>query len=283
MTNRRRFLQMSVTGLGVVAANRLMAMPTRQALGVQLYTLREQAERELPVVLEAIRKIGYREVELYWNVYQHPAKELRRMLDDHGLRAPSGHFDYEGLGSKLDYAQELGVQYVVCPMLPRTMWNSLEDFKRAAEQFNRWAEEVHRRGMTFGFHNHNYEFRSFGDTTGFATLMERTDPKLVCLEMDCYWIAQAGGDPAEMFKKLGNRIRLLHLKDRKPGFATSQELNEAAEHFTEVGDGNLNWKRILAAAKRNGVKHLFVERDSGTRPALESIGISYANLQRLMS
>ena len=168
-------------------------------------------------------------------------------------------------------------------MLPKSMWDSLDDFKRAADQFNRWGEEVHRRGMAFGFHNHNYEFRSFGDKTGFATLMERTDSKLVCLEMDCYWIVQAGRDPLQIFDDLGSRIRLLHLKDRKPGFAASQELNAEAEHFTEVGSGTLDWKKILAAAERNGVEHLFVERDSGSIPALESIRISYDNLQRIMS
>ncbi len=274
---------MSITSLGVVAASKLMAASTTKPLGVQLYTVRDQAERDLPAVFEAIRKIGYREVELYWSVYAHPAKELRRMLDDHGLRAPSGHFDYDGLAGKLDYAQELGVHYVVCPMLPKSMWSSLDDFKRASDQFNRWGEDVHRRGMAFGFHNHNYEFHRFGDTTGFATLMERTDPKLVCLEMDCYWISQAGRDPLQMFNELGSRIRLLHLKDRKPGFATSQELNQAAEHFTEVGDGNLDWKKILSAAERNGVEHFFVERDSGSTPALESIRISYDNLQRLLT
>lgn len=283
MIDRRQFLQMSITAMSVVVAGKCMAASATKPLGVQLYTVRDQAERDLPAVLEAIRKIGYREVEFYWNIYSHPAKDLCRMLGDHGLRAPSGHFDYDGLGSKLDYAQEIGLRYVVCPMLPKTMWNSLDEFKRAADQFNRWGEDVKRRGMIFGFHNHNYEFRRFGDTTGFATLMARTDPKLVCLEMDCYWIAQAGRDPLQMFNDLGSRIRLLHLKDRMPDFPASQELNHAAEHFTEVGDGSLDWKKILAAAERNGVEHLFVERDSGARPALESIRISYDNLQRFMS
>ncbi len=112
--------------------------------------------------------------------------------------------------------------------------------------------------------------------------MERTDPKLVFIEMDCYWIVQAGQDPVEMFKRYGNRIRLLHLKDRKPGFPISQELNAAAEHFTEVGAGTLDWKAILSAAKQDGVEHLFVERDSGDLPALESLRISYKNLQSLL-
>jgi len=95
-----------------------------------MYTVREQAEQNLPAVLQAISKIGYQEVELYWNLYSHPAPELRRMLADHGLRAPSGHVDYKGFERKLDYAHALGFEYVVCPMLPKSMWNSLDGFKR---------------------------------------------------------------------------------------------------------------------------------------------------------
>ena len=97
-----------------------------------------------------------------------------------------------GWKSKIDYAKTLGVEYVICPMLPEKMWYELDGYKRAAAQFNLWGEKMHQAGMQFGFHNHNYEFRRFGGTTGFDTLMKVSDPKLVCLEMDCYWIVEAG-------------------------------------------------------------------------------------------
>ncbi|MFZ3216678.1 MAG: sugar phosphate isomerase/epimerase [Candidatus Acidiferrales bacterium] len=282
MRNRREFIKFSVAALaGLSTAKFLPASPSRP-LGVQLYTVRDQAERDLPAVLAAIRKIGYLEVETYWNVYSHPAVELRRMITDHGLRVPSGHFDYDGLEAKIDYAKTLGVSYMVCPMLPESMWGSLDGFKQAADQFNIWAEKVHQAGMKFGFHNHNYEFRRFGDTTGFAALMTRTDPKLVCIEMDCYWITQAGRDPVQMFKQYGSRIQLVHLKDRKPGFPTTQVKDAAAEHFTEVGAGTIDWKAVFHAADANGVKHFFVERDSGDLPAMESLQVSFKNLQSLI-
>jgi sugar phosphate isomerase/epimerase len=248
---------------------------------VQLYTVRQEAEHDLPAVLAAVRKIGYTEVETYWDIYGHPAEELRRMIADHGLRVPSGHFNYDGLDSKIDYAKTLGVDYVICPMLPQGMWFSLDGYKRAADQFNIWGEKVRKAGMQFGFHNHNYEFRRFGDTTGFETLMRNCDPKLVCIEMDCYWIAQAGVDPLQMFRDYGSRIKLIHLKDRKTGFPATQVKDDAAEHFTEVGAGTIHWKEILAAAKKNGVGHMFVERDSGDLPAMESLRISYQNLQTM--
>jgi len=204
-------------------------------------------------------------------------------LEDHGLHVPSGHFDYEKLESKLDYAQTLGVKYMICPMLPKKMQMSADGFKKAGDQLNHWGEMAGQRGMRFGFHNHNYEFRKFGDTTGFQTLLSATDPKLVCLELDCYWVTQAGGDPVQMLLEHRDRIHLLHLKDRKPGFSISQELNRAAEHFTEVGSGTLDWKNIFATAEKVGVEHYFVERDNGDLPPIDSLRVSFQNIQKLLA
>ena len=267
--------------MGAAAMN-VSAQTKKRALGIQLYTVRKQARKDLPGVLAAIRKIGYDEVETYWDVYSRPAAELKRLINDHGLSVPSGHFNYDGLAGKLDYAATLGVQYLVCPMLPKKMQTSLDGFTQAADQFNKWGEKIKSMGMRFVFHNHNYEFASLGNTTGFDVLMSRTDPNLMCLEMDCYWITQAGRDPLEMLKTYGTRIQLLHLKDRKPGFSTSQTLDKHAEHFTPVGTGTIDWKSILAAAQQNGIEHMFVEQDSADTSPLEAVGISHKNLQPLL-
>ena len=280
--NRRRFIGSSSAVLGWLAGHRLYGSAASRPIGLQMYTVREQAERDLPGVLQAISKIGYQEVELYWNLYSRPAAELRKMLADHGLRAPSGHLDYEGFTGKLDYARALGLTYVVCPMLPKSLWDSVDGFKRAADQFNTWGEKALQSGMRFGFHNHNYEFRRFGNTTGFDTIVAETDPNIVWLELDCYWVTQAGHDPAELLKRHANRVRMIHVKDRKPGFPPSQTLDASAEHFTEVGTGTINWKSVLAAAQKAGVEHYFVEQDSGERSPLESVAISYRNLRPLM-
>jgi sugar phosphate isomerase/epimerase len=284
MPNRRRFLQLSIAAAaGGLAAKKLVAAerPGRRPFGVQLYSVRDQAAHDLASVLESIRKIGYTEVETYWDIYGHPAAELRRMMTDHGLTVPSGHFNYDGLESKIDYAKTLGMQFMICPILPESMWFALDDYKRAADKFNVCGEKIRQAGMQFGFHNHNYEFRRFGDTTGFETIMTRCDPKLVCIEMDCYWIAQAGENTLQMFQKYGDRIKLLHLKDRKSGFPTTQVKDAAAEHFTEIGAGTIHWEEILAAAEKNDVQHYFVERDSGDLPVLESLRISFQNLQKM--
>ncbi len=282
MVNRRDFLKGSATIVGCAALTGFAPAKKNKKLGVQLYTVRDQAEKDLPSTLAAIKKIGYNEVETYWNVYTHPAKDLKKMINDAGLEVHSGHFDYEGLESKLDYASELGLAYVICPMLPKSMWTSLDGFRRAADQFNLWGADIRQRGMKFGFHNHNYEFKKFGGKTGFETLMGDTEPKLVCLEMDCYWITQAGEDPVAMMNKLGDRVKALHLKDRKPGAAPSQTLDETAYHFAPVGTGTINWKEVLASAEKNGITELFVEQDYGDSAPLDELRISYKNLRTIV-
>jgi len=281
MKTRRDFLAVSAAALVSTAFSQTQKT-SRQKIGLQLYTVRRQAEADLPKTLAAVRAAGYDEVELYWNVYRHSAPELKGMIADAGLSAPSGHFDYTGLEGKLDYARELGVNYVVCPMLPKSMWNSAKGFHDAAEQFNRWGEKVQKMGMTFGFHNHNYEFQQFGGETGFDILMKNTDPKLVRLEMDCYWVTQAGRDPVKMFEQYGERIRMLHLKDRKAGFPATQKLNRSAEHFSEFGTGSIDWPPIIAKAKAVGVEHFFIEQDSTERPVMESIRISLENARKVL-
>ena len=283
MLTRRDFLQFSAAGLGTLALSDLAFAALKAfPVGVQLYTVREQAESDLNATLAHIAMIGYNEVETYWNVYTHPADKLRKMISDNGMTVPSGHFDYDGLATKFDYAKTLGVNYMICPMLPKDMWTSADGFKKAADQFNKWGEQAKGMGMQFGFHNHNYEFQKFGNETGFDILTKGTDPKLVCLEMDCYWITQAGLDPVAMLKKYGSRIQLLHLKDRMSGYPTSQMLGPDAEHITEVGAGTIDWKAVLETAEQTGVKHYFVERDNGKLPPFESLRVSYQNLSEMV-
>jgi sugar phosphate isomerase/epimerase len=283
MKTRREFLTLSLAGCATLAlSDQILMAAVRQPVGLQLYTLRQQAEADLPRTLQAIRDAGYDEIELYWSVYKHPAGELKRMISDHGLHAPSGHFDYNGMETKLDYAHELGVANFICPMLPKDMWNSAEGFRSAGKKFNQWGEQVQKAGMKFGFHNHNYEFRKFGQKTGLEILMAETDPKLVQLEMDCYWVTQAGADPVAMMERYKDRVRMLHIKDRKPGFATSQELNGAAQHFAEFGTGSINWAPIIEKAKAIGVKHFFVEQDAIEGDPLKSVKISYEHARKLL-
>lgn len=299
MPTRRQFLLRSAATAALAAAPRTLRAlaPLNIPIGLQLYTVRNAAESDLAPLLRQIHTIGYQEVETYWNLYSRPAAELRSMIANAGLRVPSGHFDYEALTTDGDrmfaYGKALGLQWMVCPMLPKSQWTSLDGFRKAAADFNRWGKRAQDMGMRFAFHNHNYEFQNFpgspaksgspaATTTGYDFLLRETDPALVSLEMDCYWITQSGNDPLAMLHKLGRRVRMLHLKDRMPGFAASQWLDPSAEHFTEVGAGTIQWRAILEAAQKLGIEHYFVEQDATAGPPLDSIRISYQNLQTIL-
>ena len=249
--------------------------------GVQLYMVRRQAPQDLAGVLRAIHDIGFSQVELYPIAYTHPAAELRRIIADSGLGAASGHFDYVGLESKIDYAHDLGLKYMVCPMMPGDQWNSLAGFQKAAADFNRWGKLVKSAGMEFAFHNHDYEFKPLGDTNGFAELMKQTDPALVKLEFDMYWLTQAGQDPYAMLTQYANRVRLVHLKDRVANAPTSFNTDKGSDHFTELGKGSIAWPRLLAQAYKQGVRYAFLDQDETAGPVFESMKESYAYLRTL--
>jgi len=294
MSSRRNFLLSSAATAALAATPRTLRALAQLniPIGLQLYTVRHLAETsDLATLLRQIHSIGYQEVESYSGLNKRPAAEFRAMITDAGLRVPSGHFDYVALRDSTDkqfaYAKEVGMQWVVCPMLPKPQWDSVEGFRTAAADFNKWGEYAKDHGLRFAFHNHNYEFQKFAAGTkpavGYDVLINETDPALVSFEMDCYWITQSGNDPLAMMKRLGRRVRMLHLKDRQPGAVASQVMDADAEHFAEVGTGTIHWRAILEAAQKHDVEHYFVEQDSISGPPLDSIRTSYQNLLRILS
>jgi sugar phosphate isomerase/epimerase len=279
MLNRRKFLALSAAALPAMALGAGKHTP----LGVQLYTIRNLIKDDnLLSLLKQIRAIGYEEVELFPTVYKHPERELTSILRRSGLTAPSGHFNYDDFVSKIPYARRLGLKWMVCPMLPKGQWGSPESFRRAAGAFNQWGKQCQQHGMRFAYHNHNYEFQDLKGTTGFDILVKETDPELVWLEMDTYWITQAGRDPVLLLNQLGKRVRLLHLKDRNAGVPTSQVLDPSAEHFTEIGNGTIAWRALLALAQKLGIEHYFVEQDESDKSPMDSLKISYTFLHKTM-
>lgn len=284
MLTRREFAAEAAAGLAALAlAPHAIGKTMDRPLGVQLYTVRDLVDKDLPDTLAAIRKIGYQTVETFTEQYKMSAKDLRQAILGAGLTAPSGHFIYDRLETHFDYAKELGLECMVCSMIPATIANSLGGYKRAAERYNEWGAQANKAGLKFAFHNHNMEFKKYSGVTGLDVLMENTDPALVQWEMDCYWVAQAGYDPVEMLRKHGKRMVALHLKDRKPNVPTSFDTGRASAHFTEVGEGTLDWPAILRLAARFHIPNMYVEQDETERPPLESLRISYTNLVKLLS
>lgn len=281
MLTRRHFLEFAATALPGFAL--VLEAQARFPIGLQLSTLNAMAKADLAGTLTQIHAVGYQEVELTPVAYTLPPDQLRRVLAESRLKAPSGHFEYTDLSRQFEYAKTLGLDWVVCPMLPKEQWTSIQGFRTAARQFNEWGKHAHDMGMRFAFHNHDYEFRRFGDVTGYDILIKETDPKLVFLELDCYWVTQAGFDPVDLLHQLGRRVRMLHIKDRKPGFPASNDMSASSAHFTEVGTGGIDWPHIIAAARRLQIEHYFIEQDHIDGPPIESVRTSYNYLRRILA
>jgi sugar phosphate isomerase/epimerase len=291
MINRRNFLQLSAAALPILARPLWSQMHSQRhfPIGLQLSTLVKHKvdEAELKDNFRKIAAIGFQEVEPWYAAYSIPADQLLKDITDSGLKVSSGHFEYRDLTAdltgRLNYAKALGLTWVVCPMLPKSQWTSAEGFHEAARQFNEWAKRVNDMGMRFAFHNHDYEFRKFDGKTGYDILLNETDPNMVFYEMDCYWITQAGLDPVQMLNRLGKRVRMLHIKDRKPGFPSSNDMEDSSSHFTEVGAGAIDWPAIIATAEKLKIEHYFIEQDRIEGSPVESLSASYTYLRKILS
>jgi sugar phosphate isomerase/epimerase len=274
-------VQVGGVGSALAAASLSPSSSASPAYGVQLYSAREILGKDTAGVLRAIRKIGYTEVELFWEVYGHSAKELRAMVSDAGLTAPSGLFHFEGLESRIEFAAEIGMKYMVCPDIPKMYTGSLDGMKRAGAEFNRLGERVAAGGLRLAYHNANPEFRPWEGTNLFTALMDHTDPKLVGLEIDCYWAVQGGQDMNAMLEKYRDRVHLLHLKDRTANATVSYVQETPPGHFTDVGKGTIDWPSILRKARAQGIQYFFVDQDGSSLPELESLKVSFDYLKTL--
>ena len=274
MLNRRRF----VGGLSAAAFagfSRSARAARLETIGLQLYTVRRDLERDFEGTLAQVAKVGFREVELA-GLFGRPPKDVRASLERHGLMAPSMHVDLPeietGFARTLETGAALGVGYAVCAWLAPEKRGSLDAYKKHAETFNRAGEEAKKAGIQFGFHCHDFEFVPLEGVVPYDLLLKETDASLVQMEMDLYWITKAGADPLHYFREYPGRFPLVHVKemDRTP-----------QKYFTEVGKGVVDFKRVFAQAKLGGIRHFFVEQDETPGPAIESARESYEYLKKL--
>ena len=171
-----------------------------ERVGLQLYTVRDLMQTNVPATLEQVARVGYKEVE-FAGYFGTPPVRLRRWLDDLGLTAPAAHVSLlDGdLNRMLDEAAELGHGYLIQASLPLVQQRSLDAFRRAAASLNRAGEEARSRGVAVGYNNHDFEFRPSGGIIPYDVLLAETDPELVWMEVDVYWMAKADRDPVRYF------------------------------------------------------------------------------------
>lgn len=284
MNSRRIFIkQATMAAAGVALIPGFACSPAAAAsktVGLQLYTLRELLPKDVKGVIEKVAKAGYKEVETYgytaeagfWGL---DAKSFKALLEANGLKAPSGHFgldefiktgDKEILKPLLAGAAELNMEYFTCPYLSEELRPDLEGFKKVAGRLNEAAELAKQAGLQMAYHNHDFEFVKYGDTTGYDILLQETNKDLIQFEMDLYWVVRSGNDPKALFDKHPGRFVMWHVKDMDK---TNNTIN------TEVGNGKIDFKSIYKHAKQAGLKHLIVEQENFSIDPFVSIKKSF--------
>jgi sugar phosphate isomerase/epimerase len=278
---RRELLEglgVGVWGLGVGDWSGALAprLPGSLAnIGIQLYTVRRDLQRDVEGTLARVAEIGFREVE-FAGFPQGSGGSLRAMLDRHGLTAASGHVPLQAIRAEwdrtLDDAAAVGQRYVVVAFISPADRRTLDDWKRVAALFNKAGEGSRARKIQFAYHNHDFEFAPIEGTIGYDVLLAETDPTLVQFEMDLYWITRGGKDPLDYFAKYPGRFPLLHVKDMTPA---------PARGFADLGKGVIDFKRIFRRAGRAGAKHYFYEQDVTPGPPFDSARAGFDYLKNL--
>ena len=297
MMDRRHFLRLGGLAAATVAAGDLAGCVHRGStpegaeagergelrfpiskVGLQLYTVRGDMARDLDGTLKQVADAGYRLVETAGLFNRTPA-EFRALLDRNGLRSISGHWSLQNVEDADDMiatAKALGQHYVVIPSVPANLHTSMDGWRQVADRLNRLGEKMRAAGLQLGYHNHTPEFETFGGARpAYDTLISHTDSKLVTFEMDIFWIHEAGYDPLVYFNRYPGRFQLAHLKDSKASGAN------AMARLTSVGAGVIDWRRILGAADRAGLRYAFVEQDVAENP-IAAIRASHTYLERLL-
>jgi len=265
---------------------------TKIPLGIQLWTVKSEAEKDLEGTLRKLYALGFREIE-FAGFYGMSAADIGKLLKSIGLTPVSMHAGTADIVKSGDQiiadAKTLGLRFIVCsspgvsPEKDKLPWEErmkaldLDDLKWNVDLFNKFGPEVSAAGMQFGYHNHSAEFKKFGNQTGHDFLFGNTDPANVKMELDVGWVQVAQQDPIAILNKYKDRVIALHVKD--VGKRESADKDPAS---VALGEGVIDYKKVIATAAANGTKAFFYEQeDPFTRPILESAKISADYLSKL--
>jgi len=246
-------------------------------IGLQLYSLRDDAKRDLERTIADIASAGYHDVELLgsMNNFGMPPARLRAILDRNSLRASSTHVGgnaLDDLQHQFDDAQTLGHEYITVASLPIAKPGKLDDYRRWADRLNEAGRVARERRVWIAFHNHADDFVVIDGQVAYDVFVARTDPSVVRLQLDTGNLAMAGRDPMEYMKRLGDRYWLFHIKDVP---------RLGAEADTELGKGIIDFRALLRSIDHIDEKHLFVEQETYPGAPLDSIRQDFVYISRL--
>jgi sugar phosphate isomerase/epimerase len=258
--------------------------PFTEPVGMELWTYREELKHDVPATLAKIRALGFQTVETA-SFYGRSAADFKILLDSAGLRCTSLIVSYERLEQALpeviEDARILGASYVLASWIPHSGALTEEQVRRAASDFNNWGDRLRTAHLQFGYHPHGFEFVQTPTATLFDVLAGETKPESVFFEMDTFWFAQAGADPAAFLERYPSRFRLLHLKDLARGADQNTSGTAPDTASVALGKGELRWPEILRQAVRDKVAGYFIEDEAPTAPEQVPVTLEYLKSVRL--
>jgi sugar phosphate isomerase/epimerase len=280
---RREFIQTaSFAAVGLLSLPSFMAAAKgSKGLGLQLYTLRDTIGKDPKGVLKKVSEFGYKEVETYgYNAGKIFGMEFKQFADyvkSLGMRVTSGHYGIDIIRGDWEKAvldaKAIGQEFMVCPYLNDNERTSIDDYKKRCEEFNKAGEVCNKHGIRFGYHNHAFEFMDMNGQVPYDVMLAELDPKKVGMEMDIFWVVNAGKDPLQYFQKYPGRFEQWHVKDMD-----KSDKNKNAD----VGTGSIDFKAIFAKAKQSGVKHCYVEQESYPGEPIKSVEASAKYMKTIL-
>ncbi|MFC7391615.1 sugar phosphate isomerase/epimerase family protein [Scopulibacillus cellulosilyticus] len=275
-------------------------------LGLQLYSVRDELEKDFAGTLEKVAEIGYKNLEFFTHdadkgmkIGGMTASELKKALDKFGLNAVSMHvgpLDDKNLEEAIAYNLEIGSSGIGYSI---AFFNNKQDVLNLAKELNKYGEKCKENGIDLYYHNHFQEFKKYDGEYALDILLENTDENLVKVEFDTYWAIRGGIDPVNYLERLGKRCHLVHQKDmpaeilnvsafdvinenEEIGFEAFSKVSKP-EYFAEVGEGSIDIKSIIETVQNIGAaKYIFVEQDLTTKNQLDSIKISCQSMSQLL-
>lgn len=244
-------------------------------IAVQLYSVRGECAKDLGAVLKAVAEMGYAGVE-FAGYHNHGAGELRRMLDDLGLKAAGAHIGLDSLlGDELkktvEFHRTIGNQFLIVPGLAEERRNSKAAWKQTAILFSEIAAKLKAEGMRTGYHNHTVEFTPMEGENPWDVFAVNSSRDVV-LQFDTGNALLGGGDPVLFMERYPGRSVTVHLKE-------FSKTNDKAL----IGEGDVNWKRVLEICRTTGgTEWYIIEQESYAYPPLECIKLCLANLKRML-
>jgi len=290
---RRNFIGGAAAVAAVSSSRFSFGMPLGLMPGIQLYSVRQQMVPDFEETLASVREAGFLEVESA-ALPKKPAAEIRKALDQAGLKCVSSHRSFVDVTRDLDATTEferaIGVSYIICPgpgrkSLPVSGEKpgplTIDDWKYNAEEFNKTGEKLKAAGITFGYHNHWVEFKPVDGKVPYEELLRLCEPGKMTFEMDLGWVKVAGQDPVGLMKKYPYRFSMFHVKDfhlpPNISFATHEEAK-----VTELGRGSIDYRPIFAqAAENQKITHAFVEQEEFDMPWKESLKVDADYMKNL--